>query len=47
MSIDLKELAARFATIKVLVVDDEYYMRKVVRTLSMPRQTLGKSMILG
>ena len=35
MSIDLKELAARFATIKVLVVDDEYYMRKVVRTLLM------------
>src|SRR5450830_158860 len=35
MSIDLKELAARFATIKVLVVDDEYYMRKVVRILLM------------
>ena len=34
MSIDLK-LAARLASTKVLVVDDEYYMRKVVRTLLM------------
>jgi len=35
MSTDAKSLAAKFATIKVLVVDDEYYMRKVVRTLLM------------
>ena len=34
MLIDMK-LAARFASTKVLVVDDEYYMRKVVRTLLM------------
>jgi CheY-like chemotaxis protein len=34
MSIDMK-LAARLAPTKVLVVDDEYYMRKVVRTLLM------------
>ena len=34
MSIDMK-LAARLASTKVLVVDDEYYMRKVVRTLLM------------
>jgi len=33
MSTDARSLAAKFATIKVLVVDDEYYMRKVVRTL--------------
>lgn len=33
--IDSKELAARFAVTKVLVVDDEHYMRKVVRTLLM------------
>jgi YesN/AraC family two-component response regulator len=32
---DSKELAERFATIKVLVVDDEHYMRKVVGTLLM------------
>lgn len=32
---DSKELAARFAATKVLVVDDEHYMRKVVRTLLM------------
>ena len=32
---DTKELAARFASAKVLVVDDEHYMRKVVRTLLM------------
>ena len=34
MPIDMK-LAARLASTKVLVVDDEYYMRKVVRTLLM------------
>jgi YesN/AraC family two-component response regulator len=33
MSIDAKMLASKLASIKVLVVDDEYYMRKVVRTL--------------
>jgi DNA-binding response OmpR family regulator len=32
---DSKALAARLATTKVLVVDDEHYMRKVVRTLLM------------
>lgn len=32
---DNKALAARFAATKVLVVDDEHYMRKVVRTLLM------------
>jgi CheY-like chemotaxis protein len=32
---DTKELAARFGATKVLVVDDEHYMRKVVRTLLM------------
>ncbi len=35
MPIDMKALAARFAVTKVLVVDDEAYMRKVVRTLLM------------
>ena len=35
MPIDTKNFAARFATIKVLVVDDESYMRKVVRTMLM------------
>jgi len=35
MPIDVKHLASKFASIKVLVVDDEYYMRKVVRTLLM------------
>jgi two-component system chemotaxis response regulator CheY len=35
MLIDPKALAARFAATKVLVVDDEHYMRKVVRTLLM------------
>lgn len=30
-----KNLASRFAITKVLVVDDEHYMRKVVRTLLM------------
>ena len=34
MAIDMK-MAALFAATKVLVVDDEYYMRKVVRTLLM------------
>ena len=32
---DSKAVAARFAATKVLVVDDEHYMRKVVRTLLM------------
>ena len=32
---DTKALAAIFAATKVLVVDDEHYMRKVVRTLLM------------
>ncbi|HZQ12384.1 MAG TPA: response regulator [Pseudolabrys sp.] len=32
---DAKALAQRFAATKVLVVDDEHYMRKVVRTLLM------------
>ena len=32
---DPKELAALFSATKVLVVDDEHYMRKVVRTLLM------------
>jgi YesN/AraC family two-component response regulator len=32
---DAKTQAARFAKTKVLVVDDEHYMRKVVRTLLM------------
>jgi CheY-like chemotaxis protein len=35
MPIDGKGLAHRFAATKVLVVDDEHYMRKVVRTLLM------------
>ena len=35
MPIDTKTLAARFAATKVLVVDDEHYMRKVVRTMLM------------
>ena len=34
MTIDA-QMAARFAATKVLVVDDEHYMRKVVRTLLM------------
>ncbi len=33
MPIDSRALAARFAAIKVLVVDDESYMRKVVRAI--------------
>jgi CheY-like chemotaxis protein len=32
---DMRDLAARFALTKVLVVDDEHYMRKVVRTMLM------------
>jgi two-component system, chemotaxis family, chemotaxis protein CheY len=35
MPMDMKALAARFAITKVLVVDDEHYMRKVVRALLM------------
>ncbi len=35
MPIDTRSLEARFATAKVLIVDDEHYMRKVVRTLLM------------
>jgi two-component system chemotaxis response regulator CheY len=35
MPIDAKALAARFAATKVLVVDDEPYMRKVVRAMLM------------
>jgi two-component system, chemotaxis family, chemotaxis protein CheY len=33
--VDSKTLGQRFSSIKVLVVDDEHYMRKVVRTLLM------------
>jgi CheY-like chemotaxis protein len=33
MSIDAKDFASRLATTKVLLVDDEAYMRKVVRTM--------------
>ena len=35
MSLDMRNQAARFSLTKVLVVDDEHYMRKVVRTLLM------------
>jgi two-component system chemotaxis response regulator CheY len=35
MSTDSKQLIERFATAKVLLVDDEQYMRKVVRTMLM------------
>jgi CheY-like chemotaxis protein len=35
MSMDSKQLAERFAAAKVLVVDDEHYMRKVVRAMLM------------
>jgi CheY-like chemotaxis protein len=35
MSFDMKRLAARLAITKILVVDDEHYMRKVVRSLLM------------
>ena len=33
MSTDSKQLAERFAAAKIVVVDDEHYMRKVVRTM--------------
>ncbi len=33
MPIDTRSIETRLATAKVLLVDDEYYMRKVVRTL--------------
>ena len=33
MSTEAKNITAKLAATKVLVVDDEYYMRKVVRTL--------------
>jgi CheY-like chemotaxis protein len=33
MPIDSKQIAERFAAAKVVVVDDEHYMRKVVRTM--------------
>ena len=35
MSIDTKALVQRFAATRILVVDDEHYMRKVVRTMLM------------
>jgi two-component system, chemotaxis family, chemotaxis protein CheY len=35
MTIDTRSLETRFASVKVLVVDDEHFMRKVVRTLLM------------
>jgi CheY-like chemotaxis protein len=35
MSTDTRQLAERLAATKVLVVDDEHYMRKVVRTMLM------------
>jgi CheY-like chemotaxis protein len=35
MPIDTRSIEARLAAAKVLVVDDEHYMRKVVRTLLM------------
>ena len=35
MSMESKQLAERVATAKVVVVDDEHYMRKVVRTMLM------------
>ncbi|MGA8147017.1 MAG: response regulator [Gallionellaceae bacterium] len=35
MSTDSKQLTERLAAAKVLVVDDEHYMRKVVRTMLM------------
>ena len=35
MSTDTRQLADLFAAAKVLVVDDEHYMRKVVRTMLM------------
>ena len=33
MTMDFKQLAERFVAAKVVVVDDEHYMRKVVRTM--------------
>ena len=33
MTMDSKQLAERFTAAKVVVVDDEHYMRKVVRTM--------------
>ncbi len=33
MSTDFKQIAERFAAAKVVVVDDEHYMRKVVRAM--------------
>jgi CheY-like chemotaxis protein len=35
MTVDTKQIAAHLANLKVLLVDDEHYMRKVVRTLLM------------
>ena len=35
MRIDARKIAERFASMTVLVVDDEHYMRKVVRTMLM------------
>ena len=35
MTIDSKQLGAHLANLKILLVDDEHYMRKVVRTLLM------------
>jgi two-component system chemotaxis response regulator CheY len=35
MTMDSKQIAERFAAAKVVVVDDEHYMRKVVRTMLM------------
>ncbi|MGE0563465.1 MAG: PleD family two-component system response regulator [Pseudolabrys sp.] len=35
MSFDIKQIARQLATIKVLIVDDDHYMRKVVRALLM------------
>ncbi len=35
MPIDTRSLESRIASMKILIVDDEHYMRKVVRTLLM------------
>lgn len=35
MTVDAKDISTHLAAIKVLIVDDEHYMRKVVRTLLM------------
>ncbi len=35
MSADSNQIAGRLASLRVLVVDDEHYMRKVVRTMLM------------